>query len=407
MKAFSYIEVIGIRLLTVLIQLLFIKCVTNAISVNELGIYYFLLTISYTLNAVLFVPLDYFQQSTLYKYIKEEISIKSYFVFNKRLLVPIFVLIIVGSVSIGCFDLYYSVVFIATMLMSIGTYASLFLRGFVNNLEHRRRAAYNLFLEGILRILFLYLLFGVFEATPLTVLFAFILASYVTNVLLLIFIIKLPEYRLGKTINVKIVDVFRFSYPISIGAIANWIQLQSYRLVLVPFGYSEAVGFYATVANVGTSGMNVCSTIYNQLFIPDLYKTKGRFLGKYISYALGIILVVLLVTLFLKNILVELLTNSNYMRYSYLIFYGIIVEAGNFIVGAFTSFLGIHNMTKYSLKVSLVGAFSFIFIFLFVLFTNNITPHTVGIPIVLSQLIVMGYLGVIVYKIYNIQRNEL
>lgn len=405
MNFFSYVEIIGVRFLTVLVQLLFIKSVTNAISVNELGVYYFLLTISYTLNAVLFVPLDYFQQSTLYKYIKEEISIKSYFVLNKRLLFPILVLIGVGSVSIGCFEVYYSIVFIATMLMSIVTYGSLFLRGIVNNLEHRRSAAYNLFLEGILRILFLYLLFSVFEATPLVVLLAFILASCVTNVLLLRYIMKFPEYRQGKIIEVKIADIFRFSYPISIGAIANWIQLQSYRLVLVPLGFSESVGFYATVANVGASGMNVCSTIYNQLFMPDLYKTKGRFLGKYISFSFCIILVVLLVAILLKNIIVELLANSHYIRYSCLIFYGIIVEAGNFIVGAFTTFLGIHNKTKYSLKVSLLGAFSFILLFSLFLFSGNITPYTVGIPIVFSQIIVAGYLGVIVYKIYNIKKN--
>lgn len=401
MKTFLYAEVAVIRLFTILIQLLFIKCVTNAIPVNELGIYYFLLTISYTFNAILFVPLDYYQQSNLYKYVNEGISIKSFFLLNKRLIVVFSYILVIGGIIIFILNTFYCIVFVLTTLMSIGTYFSLLLRGFVNNLNYRRKAAYNLLLESISRIIFLYILFYVFSPGPVIVLLALLLASCIAIFFLVIYIRKLPQYNDGNIVEVKIGKMLKFMYPISIGAIANWIQLQGYRLILVPLGFSEAVGFYATVANIGNSGMSVCSTIYNQLFLPDIYKTNGRFLYRYLLYAFIIILIVLGVSAGLKDLIVLVLTNAIYSKYSFIIFFGIIVEAGNFIVGALTAYLGIHNLTSCSLKATLSGLVAFALLFLLVFFFLGITPYTIGIPIVISQILIMGYLGKIVFKIYR------
>lgn len=399
-----FVEIVFVRLLTIFIQLFFIKCVTNTISVDELGIYYFLQTVSYSLNAVLFVPLDYFQQSNLYLYINEGISIKSYFIFNKRIAYIIFVVLLVGTMVVGVLNASYCLGFVIIILLSVSTYMSLFLRGIVNNLEYRRRAAYNLLIESVIRIGLLYLFLSLFTASSIIVLLALFFASLIAILFLLSFIRKLPQYINGEIRSIKIKNVWHFSYPISIGAIVNWIQLQGYRLVLVPLGFTEVVGYYATVANIGSSGMNVCSTIYNQLFLPDLYKSLGQYLKKYLYNALGIIGVVLLISVFLKNLIVNILTTSIYVEYSYLIFYGIVIEAGNFIVGALTTFLGIHNMTKYSIKVSLFALITFILVFTLVFSFGKITPANIGIPIAISQIVVTLYLGIIVRKIY-LNRN--
>lgn len=405
MKTLLYIEIATIRLFTILIQLLFIKCVTNAISVDELGVYYFLLTASYTFNAILFVPLDYYQQSNLYKYVDENISIKSFFLLNRKMIVAFIYILIVGGVIVGVLNPYYCIVFVLTSLLSVGTYFSLLLRGFINNLNHRRRAAYNLLIESVSKIIFLYVFLFIFSPNPIIVLLALFSASCVAIFFGVIYVKKMPQYYNGNIVKIKINNILKFMYPISIGAIANWIQLQSYRLILVPMGFSEVVGFYATVSNIGNSGMNACSTIYNQLFLPDIYKTNGRFLSRYLFYAFVIILVVLCVSVILKETIVLLLTNAIYTKFSILILFGIIVEAGNFIVGALTTYLGIHNLTRSSLKVTLLGLMMFVLFFSFIFFFLGITPYTIGIPIVISQIFIVGYLGKIVFKIYKINSN--
>lgn len=400
MNFFTFIEITFVRFLTIFIQLLFIKYITNLISVDELGVYYFLLTVSYSLNAILLVPLDYFQQANLYKYIQDGISIKSYFYLNKKIAGIILLVLIIGGIGIGIVKVTYCLNFILIISLAVGTYMALFLRGIVNNLEHRRRAAYNLLLESVARIAILYVFVSVFTPTPFIILSAILIASVLAIILLFLFIYKLPQYKNGKIVNINMREVWHFSFPISIGAVVNWIQLQGYRLVLVPMGFSEVVGYYATVANIGSSGMNVCSTIYNQLFLPELYKTKGYFLKKYICYALGIIAFVFLVSLCFKDLIVRLLTNSMYAEYSYLLFFGIVVEAGNFITGGFITYLGIWNSTKFSLKVSLCTLFSFVLFFVLMLIAGKITPLTIGMPIVISQLLAMIYLGSVVHKIY-------
>lgn len=400
-RIYLYCEIIGIRCLTIFIQLLFIKYITNIVGVDKLGIYYFLSTLSYTLNAIILVPLDYFQQTNLYKYINEGFSLKIYTAINKKIGFLIFLLVIIGNILFLLFKCQYHIEFTVVVLLSLCTYLSLLLRGIVNNLEYRRWAAYNLLLESILRIAYLVLLFYVFSTAPVIILIALLLASITVIVCLYFFVKRLPQYKTGKMKNIDLKYIWKFSYPLSIGSVINWIQLQGYRILLVPLGFSEIVGFYATVSNIGNSGMSICATIYNQLFLPDLYKSKGRFFSKYIKYALLIILIVIVISMSLKDFIVITLTKDMYLNYSYLIFFGILTEGGNFLIGNFTAYLGICNSTSKALKASFVGVSVFILLFVMMLFTHTVYISTIGIPIVVSQIVIVGYLSLIIIKFYR------
>ena len=50
-------------------QLVYVKLYSNFLSNHELGLYFFLNTVSYSLNAFLFVPIDYYQQAKLYGFV--------------------------------------------------------------------------------------------------------------------------------------------------------------------------------------------------------------------------------------------------------------------------------------------------------------------------------------------------
>jgi O-antigen/teichoic acid export membrane protein len=391
-------EVAIVRVFVVICQLIFLKIYTHYTSLYELGIYIFLFTISYSLNAFVLVPLDYFQQSKLYKLREDSYSLKSYYPLNK--LVLLFGLtILITSCSI-CLFINPAFCFLAFLVicLSISTYFVNLLRGFINNFEHRRKAIYSLLFETTFKVLFLLIYIHFFRSSAKTILSAMFSASLLTFIVLFYLLNMLDEYRNDKRLVISLKSVFSFSAPISIGAVTNWIQLQSYSLILVPLGFVEAVGIFGTLANVGSSGMNACSTVFSQLFVPTIYKSHGKYINTYLRNALLAIVFVLVFSTFSSKIIVELLTKKYFSSYSLVIVYGILTEAGNFIISACIIYLTIHNLTKSTTKVSLSGLVVFFLSFFFMYLCKNINVYTLGIPMVLTQIAIGASLYFLVLK---------
>ncbi len=397
-------EVGFVRIVVIIIQLLFVKIITNKVPVGELGIYYFLSTLSYALNAIVLVPMDYFQQSKLYEFKENKISLKSYIPINlfvvKYLLLFIFIIDVI--LLIVCPK--YSVICTVVLLMSLGTYLTTFLRGIVNNLENRRTTIYNILLESTFKILFFLLFVKFFQPTSILILFALLFASFISLLPLIFYIKRLPEYKEKNVIKINIKSILKFSYPISVSSIINLIQMQGYRILLVPLGLSSMVGIYGTVANVGSSGLSVFSTIYNQLFVPDIYKTKGHFLSKYIKWSLLIIVGVLVFGFVFSTLIISILTSSIFVQYSKLISFGILTEAGNFLIGPLTIYMTLNDMTKLIPRISLVGLFCFVISFASLFYLKLFSLYTIGLPMVLTQIVIFSYQGIIVYKHYRNQQ---
>ena len=405
MKKAIIAEVGIIRILVVLLQLVFLKIYTNHTSVYELGIYYFLFTVSYSLNAFLLVPLDYFQQSQLYKLKNEGSSLKSFFPLNKWVLKATGLLLAASLLICYFIDLGSMKIIPIITLIALSTYFVNLLRGLVNNLEKRRAAIYTLLSECILKIGFYYLYAYYFGYSAYIILISLLSASVVTLAFLLIFIRRTEEYKSNVLQQFIPRDIIEFSYPISIAAVINWIQLQGYRMILVPLGLVEIVGIYGTVANVGTSGMSALSTIYSQLFIPNLYKSNGDYLKTYMMYAILSICGVLGVGYFMSDFIIALLTKSDFVKFSSVIVFGIISEGGNFLISALTVYLTIHNLTKITIISSITGLVAFVVSFGLLYLTNLINVYTVGIPIIFTQLIITIYLAFIVKNSRKLRSN--
>ncbi|OAQ38797.1 hypothetical protein A5893_12165 [Pedobacter psychrophilus] len=398
MKRFEFFEVSGMRILVVILQLVFLKIYSNYTSVYELGIYYFLFTLSYSLNAFLLVPLDYFQQSQLYDLKSSNYSLKSFFKINVWVIKLILLILIFGVIlCLFIMPAYVYVLPIITIL-ALSTYVVNLLRGISNNLERRRIAIYTLLLETILKSIIFYTLQYFWHPSAIIILIAVLLSSLITLSILCILIKRFDEYESSEIHIFEARDVIKFSYPISIGAVVNWIQLQGYRMILVPLGLVEVVGIYGTVANVGTSGMSALSTVYSQLFVPNLYKSQGKYIKTYLQYALATILLVICVGYLLSDLIIEILTKAEFIKYSYIIVFGILSEAGNFLIGGLTIYLTIKKLTKSSMKASITGLFIFFTSFIILYLLKKVNVYTIGIPIILTQIIITFYLGFIVHK---------
>lgn len=393
----AFLEIAVIRIIVVLLQLIFLKIYTNFTPVYEIGIFLFLLTISYSLNAFLLVPLDYFQQSQVYVLKESGYSLQSFFKLNLWILKVSTCLFVFIELFCFIFKNTYCVIITLITLLALSSYFVNLTRGIINNLEKQRQAVYCLLLEGSLKIIFFMIFKFFFEPSATIILLSLLCASIFSFLVLSFLVSRLTEFKSDKIQVYEYKKILSFSYPISIGAVINWIQLQGYRMILVPLGLVEVVGLYGTVSNVGASGMNAFSIVFSQLFIPKLYKSNGQYIKTYLRNAFFLILLVLVVGYILSPLIVKLLTNSTFVKYSSVIVFGILSEAGNFIIGALTIYLTIHNLTKYTIKVNILGFLVFCSSFLSFFYFNLINIYTVGLPIVLTQFVIVSYLLLVVY----------
>jgi O-antigen/teichoic acid export membrane protein len=387
-KKSTIIEIALIRALVVVFQLVFLKVYSNYASAHELGIYYFLLTASYSLNAFLLVPLDYFQQSQLYGLKNDGFSLRSYWPINVFVIKLSLILLIFGNIICYLAEPQYCSTITIITLFSVSTYAVTLLRGVINNLEHRRAATYCLLLEYTLKIAFFYLYIQFYKPSSLLILGSLLSASIVSFFILLILFVKLTEYKFTAIKEFELANVFVFSYPISISAVINWIQTQSYSLILVPLGLAEVVGIYATVANVGQGGMNAYSTIFAQIFVPNIYKSKGSYIKVYLRNALLSVMFVLVCSALFSPTIITFLTKSEFAKYALVILFGVACEAGNFLIAALTIYLTLHNITKATLKMSVVGLITFLITFSLLYTLKFVSVYTIGIPMVATQMVI-------------------
>ena len=391
-------EVAIVRGGVVMCQLIFLKLYTHYTSLYELGIYYFIFTISYSLNAFLLIPLDYFQQSQLYKLKEEGISLKSFYGINKFVLKIAVVLLIVSEGICLFVQPRFCLSILIIIVLAISTYGVTMLRGIINNLERRRQAIYTLLFETVCKISIFMLFVYLFKSSALIITGAMLSASLLCLLVLLVLVTRLPEFKREQEIVFSRQQVWNFAYPISISAVINWIQLQSYTILLVPFGFAEAVGVFGTLQNIGSSGMNACSTVFSQLFVPNIYKSNGSYIKRYLLYAVLAILFVLTVSMVLSPVIVGLLTKEKLVPYSKVIAWGILIEAGNFLISGLIIYLTIHNLTRSTIKISLMGLSVFIINFLILYLIHSITVYTLGMPMVLSQFSIAAGLSYLAFK---------
>ena len=382
----------AIRLGAILGQLAYVKIYSRHLSNHELGIYFYLMTSSYFLNALVFVPVDYYQQSRIYSFRADGISLTTFLRFNRTLLLLIGVITLALLLPCLFISRIAALDAILCVFMAVALYVTTAYKNLLNNLDHKLVVAAVFLVEVVLKtgLFFLAMLF----LPPRAI---FLLGS---NVLALSAILALLAWVArgrgvfgdGSASQVDYREVARFSFPLSIAAIANWLQSQGYRLVLVPLGYTELVGIYATVANIGITAMNAGSVLFGQLYAPRLYQTQGYYLRTYLRNALLLIFLVFVVGALFSEGLIPLLTRHDLGRYSRLMLYGIGTEAGNFLVGGLAIYMTIKNKTHVIMNSSFLGAAVVVVSIFLLYFSGRAGVYTIGIPIVLSQAAVVAYL---------------
>ena len=391
------------RILVVVFQLINVKLYTYYLNAEQIGVFFFLLAVSYFANAALFVPVDYYQQANLSKVIAASGGALPLLKFNGRLIGFYFLFSTVLVVICEFIKPSYTSFVLVADILALFLYWVQALRNTLNNLGHGNCVSLSFIQEAVLKVLFFFILVKYCKADEILLIVAWIVSLFFSGCYLFYMAHKRHIFIGSCLHNICVREVFCFSYPFSFGAVCNWLQLQGYRLVLIPLGFAEEVGVFATLSNIGSAGIGAASLIYSQQFTPLIYNTSGQYTSKYLKGAIALIIVVALVAFGMGEFMVSILTNLDFAKHWRLLLFGVITDAANLLIGALVIHITLTGDTKKLISVSILGVVSVIMIFSLLYWFSNISIVTIGIPLLFSQWIVVLYL----FSIYKFNRSLL
>jgi O-antigen/teichoic acid export membrane protein len=346
---------IFLRILSIGLQLAYVKSYTHYLTVGELGYSFYLTALSYAINALILVPADYYQQARFTAYYDKLFPLGSVISLNKKLLSLSAALTIILGIPICIAGKLKPPDLLLIFGLAVFLYLSTSVRNCLNNRGHNLFTGWMLLLEAVLKVVS-FLLFLAFGMSHINAFVLSTVAAFLIEVLCLgiFFYLRIP-FTAAATDNLDFTSLLKTSSAVSFSALCNWLQLQGYRIVYVWLGFPEIAGLYAAVSNLGTMGMNASSTVFSQMLLPRVYSSKGAYIFQYLKYALLLCLAILLGYLAFGKILLYILTKKEFAPYARLMTFGIIVEASNLLIGAASAYFTIRHRSFHLVGANLAG----------------------------------------------------
>lgn len=348
------LSIIVLRLLSVAAGLAYIKTYTGALSLDEVGTFFYLSTLSYALNALIFVPIDFYMQARLASLeVLPGAALRRLVGWTLALGMGACIvlgtpLVWLGKLHISDLPALYAVAALLYLCSS--------LRNLLNNRGDKIFVSSMLMLESVARLGAFVAGVALFGASARTLMTSSALALAVEMICIVSRMQGNLRFGTGPARLDDGATVLRIVAPISGSALCNAVQLQTFRVAYPLAGLSATSGLYGVVTNIGAQAMSVCGAIYSQIEVPRLYQTQGASIRRYVGFAVLLAMAVLAFTMVFAPMLVRLLTKDQYLPYAYAIGFGVVTEACNLIIGAYTVVLSIKQRTHLLLKLNLVAA---------------------------------------------------
>lgn len=379
---------VAFRVGAIAIGLLYIKIYTGRLETESLGIFFYLTTLSYLLNAILFVPFDYYLQAYCARAV-ERLPFRPLAVMTAGVLAAALLLVAaLGGVLVALGQLSATDIIIL-YLMAVLLFACTSVRNLLNNRGHRRIAAASLLIEAIGRILAFLTLLLAFTPSG-RVLFASAAAALAVELVILagFAAVRLPWSR--SAVPPEVPTLLATTPPISVSAACNLIQLQGYRTLYPWAGITTTPAVFAVVANIGTAGMMAAGQVFAQVFLPRVYQSGGDFIGRYVQLASLLIIAVAAFAWAISPWLVPFMTSAVYGAYAGLIVFGVVMEGANVITGAIAARAMLMGDTRHLMTWNIAGAAVAASGYGLALVLAPQNPLAIGISLLLSQVVVVG-----------------
>ncbi len=381
----SHSLVVLVRLLSIGAGLGYVKVYTGALSPDEVGAFFYLATLSYVLNALIFVPVDFYVQARVAT-LDELPRIGIQTLASRVLLVGLVAcgllsapLIYLGKLHPGDLPALYAVAALLYLCTS--------LRGVLNNRGHTVFVSGMLLLESTGRLVAFVGAVAIFGASARTLLVSSALALGVEFAFILVHARRqLAFSNVAGTLD-DAATIFRSAAPIGGAAVCNALQLQTYRIAYSLAGLGVTSGIYGVVSNIGAAAMSACGSIFSQIQTPRLYQSGGATIGRFVGLATVLSTGVLLMTMACAPFLVRLLTKEEYVPFALAIGFGVITEACNLIIGGYAVLLTLEQRQGMLFRFNLAAATLSVFGCLCTLHLWPQDPLLIGFSIVGSQLL--------------------
>ncbi|WP_404335682.1 hypothetical protein AB2M62_16950 [Sphingomonas sp. MMS12-HWE2-04] len=391
-KLAGYGLVAGLRLAAILIGVVYVKVYTTSMAPEALSRFFYLTTASYLLNALIFIPFDFYLQAYAAK-AGDALPLRPMLRLTALMLGGALVLAAgLGAALIACRQLLLTEL-IGLYLIAALLFGCTSLRNLLNNRGHSSFVAAMLLVESVGRV-GAFLLTTLFARPEGALLFySSGLALAAVLAILLLFAARKLDWQFQPHTEVPAIGtVGRTSLPISFAAAADLVQTQSYRLVYQWAGNPGAAAIFAVVVNVGSSGMAAASQIYSQILSPRLYASQGAFLRSYVGLAAGLTVAVALIGWAFSSLLIRLITSATYVPFAHLIVVGVLMQGANLILNAMVVRATLRGTTTNLVASAALGAVIAAIGYALALTYAPDRADAIAAPLLLSQLAVLASL---------------
>jgi hypothetical protein len=184
--------------------------------------------------------------------------------------------------------------------------------------------------------------------------------------------------------------------PIGLSGVFNWLQLQSYRPILLYFGIQpELIGITALLTSLGMAGANPILAVTAQRFIPSVYSGDAAAFRACIQALARAALILVCCSIPAAAAFLFLSGRKALVLYLLLVPIGVLVETGNNVIGAF-----IHRQNAFGRSMwhfASAGTVGILIIGLSWLLPvrASILPYSLGIAMIVSQIGVVAMIAVL------------
>ena len=393
------------RALVIVLQLFYVKLFSTNITANELSNFYFWTAVSYFFNALLFVPLNLYQQSKIHYWHENGYSLRVLLSLNVFPIGGTFIFVIIASIlDLIFFQKWADWIFFAGLFSILLHIQDTFLHS-LNLLGRKKIMVIGQIFDSLAKVLLFLVFMHYLEKIDGIILLKNNIITQLVLCISIFIIFHILGLFYGKYIAVSWKEVLEVSGPISIGAISNWIQLYSHRLLLIPLGHGELVAIYSLISSLGSRGMGTLNIIYSQFHLPQVYKSRGKelpeFLKKYVLLGIAALITGVLTGWFLTPII----TRPEFSIYYHAVGAGIIIEWCSLTLGSFGILLSLYKQTQLGIIPGMASMFFSLCSMLLLNHLEKVTILNIGICLVISQIVSTMWNYKIYKNIYNTYIN--
>lgn len=385
-----------LRMVAITIGLLYVKVYTNHLDPQALGLFFYLATLSYLLNALLFVPFDFYLQAYCAR-LEGRLPRTSLARMVGGVLIAALglilaiggVLVVLGKLEIIDIGSLYAV---AVLLFGCTS-----LRNLLNNRGYRRTVATALVFEAIGRVCAFLLLTMMMKPSGRMLFVSTAAALLIELVLLAGFAaLCLPWTRNALTSPQS--PLIATTAPVSVAAACNLVQTQAYRTIYPWADASASAAMFAVVANVGSAGMAAVGQVFSQILLPRVYQSDGAYARRYIAYAAVLTVGISMIAWLIAPTLVAFITSPRYSAHAELIVFGVLTEGANVVMTAITAKSVLKGNTRRLMRWNIAGAVTGAVGYVLALMVASSSPAAIGIALLFSQAVVLGGMAIDSHK---------